>query len=77
MADGSIYEFGGTAEGEPLGRIYGYKHAYIITTPEQAKNAHYDASSKGWDWTTGTRLGTGKNLFSPSSSGSFSTLFFT
>ena len=60
MADGSIYEFGGTAEGEPLGRIYGYKHAYIITTPEQAKNAHYDASSKGWDWTTGTRLGTGK-----------------
>ncbi len=32
MADGSIYEFGGTAEGEPLGRIYGYKHAYIITT---------------------------------------------
>ena len=60
MADGSTIEFGGTAEGEPLGRIYGYKHAYIITTKEQAANANYDASSKGWDWTTGTRMGNGK-----------------
>lgn len=60
MANGETIEFGGIAEGEPLGRMYGYKHAYIITTKEQAENANYDSSSKGWDWTTGTSLGTGK-----------------
>lgn len=60
MADGSTIEFGGRAEGEPLGRIYGYKHAYIITTKEQAEKANYDASSKGWDWTTGKKMGVGK-----------------
>ncbi len=60
MKDGSNYEFGGTAEGEPLGRIYGYMTDYIITTKEQAENAHYDNSSKGWDWTTKTSMGKGK-----------------
>lgn len=51
MADGSTIEFGGTAEGEPLGRFYGYKTDYIITTQEQANNARYDSQSRGWDWT--------------------------
>lgn len=60
MADGSTYEFGGVAEGEPLGRIYGYKKDFIITTKEQVENAHYDNSSKGWDWTTNTSMGYGK-----------------
>lgn len=60
MADGSTIQFGGTAEGEPLGRMYGYMHDFIITTKEQAENARYDSNSKGWDWTTGTSLGTGK-----------------
>lgn len=54
------YEFGGIAEGEPLGRIYGYKTKYIITTQEQADNATYDSGSKGWDWTQKKFLGTGK-----------------
>lgn len=60
MQDGSVLEFGGIAEGEPLGRFYGYKKDFIITTPEQAANAHYDTSSKGWDWTTQQSLGVGK-----------------
>ncbi len=51
MADGSTYEFGGTAEGEPLGRFYGYNTDYIIATQEQADNALYDSQSRGWDWT--------------------------
>lgn len=54
------YEFGGIAEGEPLGRIYGYKVDHIITTQEQADNARYDTGSKGWDWTKKKFLGTGK-----------------
>ena len=33
---------------------------FIITTPEQAANARYDTSSKGWDWTTKQKLGVGK-----------------
>ncbi len=60
MQDGSTYEFGGIAEGEPLGRFYGYKKDFIITTAEQAANARYDTSSKGWDWTTQTKMGVGK-----------------
>ena len=51
MADGSKLEFGGTAEGEPLGRFYGYMTDYIIATQEQADNALYDSQSRGWDWT--------------------------
>lgn len=60
MQDGTTKEFGGVAEGEPLGRFYGYKKDFIITTPEQAANARYDTSSKGWDWTTKQKLGVGK-----------------
>ena len=48
MADGSKREFGGTAEGEPLYRFYGYQTDYIIETMEQADNARYDESSRGW-----------------------------
>jgi TonB-linked outer membrane protein, SusC/RagA family/TonB-dependent outer membrane receptor, SusC/RagA subfamily, signature region len=51
MADGSTMEFGGIAEGEPLGRFYGYNTDYIISTQEQADNARYDSQSRGWDWT--------------------------
>ncbi|MFA5013881.1 MAG: SusC/RagA family TonB-linked outer membrane protein, partial [Candidatus Paceibacterota bacterium] len=50
MADGSKMEFGGIAEGEPLGRFYGYMTDYIIETQEQASNALYDSQSRGWDW---------------------------
>lgn len=50
-ADGSRY--GGIAEGEPLNRLWGYKMAYLIDTPEQAANAMYDESSKGYDHETG------------------------
>lgn len=62
-ADGNLthyVSFGGIAEGEPLGRIYGYKEAYIISTQEQAENAHYDPLSSGWDWGKGSSIGTGK-----------------
>lgn len=60
MQDGSTKEFGGVAEGEPLGRFYGYNKDFIITTPEEAANARYDTSSKGWDWTTQSKMGVGK-----------------
>lgn len=60
MADGSQYEFGGTAEGEPLGRFYGYHTDFIISTQEQADAARYDTESRGWDWTTATSKGPGK-----------------
>lgn len=62
-ADGNLthyVSFGGIAEGEPLGRIYGYRKAYIIATQEQAEQAHYDPLSAGWDWGKGTSLGTGR-----------------
>lgn len=51
MADGSVVSFGGMAEGEPLGRFYGFETDYIITTQEQADKARYDTQSRGWDWT--------------------------
>lgn len=60
MTDGSTQEFGGIAEGEPLGRFYGYKTDYIISTPEQANKALYDENSRGWDWQTKSSKGTGK-----------------
>lgn len=60
MSDGSTYEFGGTAEGEPLGRFYGYRTDFIITTQEQADQALYDESSRGWDWQSKSSKGVGK-----------------
>ena len=41
------YRFGGTAVGEPLGRIWGYKVAGILQTEEQAAAAYYDTQSHG------------------------------
>lgn len=47
LPDGSAY--GGTAEGEPLYRYYGYVADYILQNAEQAANARYDESARGWD----------------------------
>ena len=41
------FRFGGTAVGERMGRIYGYKTAYIIETEAQADAALYDVNSHG------------------------------
>lgn len=41
------YRFGGTAVGEPLGRIYGYQIDHILQTASEASAALYDANSKG------------------------------
>lgn len=46
--------FGGTAEGEPLYRFYGYKVDYLIDTDEQAAKARYDNTARGWDYKTKT-----------------------
>lgn len=54
LADGTA--FGGIAEGEPLYRYYGYKMSHILQTPEEAANALYDNSSKGYDPLTGTSV---------------------
>ncbi len=40
--------FGGTAVGEPLGRIYGYKISHILQTDAEAAAALYDKSSHGY-----------------------------
>src|SRR5690606_21445424 len=47
LADGTA--FGGTAEGEPLYRYYGYQVDHIIQSSEEAANALYDESSRGWN----------------------------
>lgn len=44
----SGYRFGGTAVGEPLGRIYGYKIDHIIQSEAEADAALYDESSHGY-----------------------------
>lgn len=46
MGDGT--QFGGIAEGERLGRFYGYKVDHILETEAQADAALYDASSRGF-----------------------------
>ncbi|MFQ7387246.1 MAG: SusC/RagA family TonB-linked outer membrane protein [Alistipes sp.] len=38
------FRFGGTAVGEPLGRIYGYKTSHIIESEAQADAALYDST---------------------------------
>lgn len=40
--------FGGTAVGEPLGRIYGYKIDHIIQSAAEADAAYYDNLSAGY-----------------------------
>ncbi len=44
----SGYRFGGTAVGEELGRIYGYKISHIIQTEAEADAALYDTQSHGY-----------------------------
>ena len=44
----SGYRFGGTAVGESLGRIYGYKISHIIQTESEANAALYDSQSHGY-----------------------------
>ena len=44
----SGYRFAGTAVGEPLGRIWGYKVAGILQTEEQAAAAYNDTQSHGY-----------------------------
>ncbi len=52
----SGYRFGGTAVGEPLGRIYGYKVDHIIQNLDEADKALYDAESKGFRVSDGKRI---------------------
>ena len=40
--------FGGTAVGEPLGRIWGYKISHILQTEAEAAGALYDKQSHGY-----------------------------
>lgn len=52
------YRFGGTAVGEPLGRIYGYKADHIINDLPEADGQYYDVYSLGYrigdgDYVTG------------------------
>ncbi len=48
--------FGGTAVGEPLGRIYGYKISHIIQTEAEADAAYYDAISNGYRRSDGVQI---------------------
>ncbi|NQD70199.1 SusC/RagA family TonB-linked outer membrane protein, partial [Sphingobacterium shayense] len=54
LADGTA--FGGTAEGEPLYRYYGYQVDHILQNPEEAAGALYDESARGWDPTDGKSI---------------------
>lgn len=72
----SGYRFGGTAVGEPLGRIYGYKADHIIDGLPEADGQYYDVNSLGYrvgdgsyatgrhdagDWAWMNRLGSAKD----------------
>lgn len=54
LPDGTAY--GGTAEGEPLYRYYGYRVDHILQNAEQAANARYDESARGWDPADGQNI---------------------
>jgi len=54
LADGTA--FGGTAEGEPLYRYYGYVVSHILETQEAADNAMYDASAIGFRYSDGKKV---------------------
>ncbi|MEH6306052.1 TonB-dependent receptor [Olivibacter sp. CPCC 100613] len=54
LSDGTAY--GGTAEGEPLYRYYGYMVDHILQNAEQAANARYDESARGWDPADGQNI---------------------
>lgn len=49
LPDGTA--FGGTAEGEPLYRYYGFMVDGILETSEAAASARYDDKAKGWSTT--------------------------
>ena len=59
------YRFGGTAVGEPLGRIWGYKVAGILQTDEEAAAAYYDTQSHGY------RRGDGQSIQGRKDAGDF------
>ncbi|PPL04576.1 SusC/RagA family TonB-linked outer membrane protein [Parapedobacter indicus] len=48
--------FGGTAEGEPLYRYYGFMVDHILQNAEQAANARYDERARGWDPADGQNI---------------------
>lgn len=54
LADGTA--FGGTAEGEPLYRYYGYMVDYILQNEQQAAAARYDESARGWHPSDGVQV---------------------
>ncbi len=58
------YRYGGTAVGEPLGRIWGYKIAGIIQTEEEADAALYDAvnANIGYRRSDGARISGRKDV---------------
>lgn len=60
LANGTA--FGGIAEGEPLYRYYGYIVDYIIETQEQADNAMYDSSAKGYRHSDGKKIAGRKEI---------------
>lgn len=55
-ASESGYRFGGTAVGEPLGRIWGYKIAGILQNDQEAAAALYDEQSHGYRRTDGLSI---------------------
>ncbi len=59
------YRFGGTAVGEPLGRIWGYQVAGILQTDEEAAAAYYDTQSHGY------RRNDGKSITGRKDAGDF------
>jgi len=50
------YRFGGTAVGEPLGRIWGYKVAGVLQNDEEAAAALYDTQSHGYRRSDGASI---------------------
>ena len=58
----SGYRFGGTAVGEPLGRIYGYKTSHIIESEAQADAALYDSNSHGYRRSDGLSIAGRKDV---------------
>lgn len=60
LADGTAY--GGTAEGEPLYRYYGYVVDRILETQTDADNALYDNSAKGYRHSDGKRIAGRKDV---------------
>lgn len=54
--DGTSYQVGGIAEGEPLYRYYGYVTDGILETIEQADNARFDELSRGYRFSDGQTI---------------------